>query len=273
MAKLRKPRIFIGSSEESYNVVRALAVNLGKEFEVVAWTQIFRLGQSFIDDLLETTGNVDFATFIFSGDDLIALKKEKLDCRVVRDNVVFEMGLFVGSIGKSRCFIVKPKDKNIIFPTDIVGITYTDYDEERSDENLVSALLASSDKIHNIKNNLGLLEHIHVKKETNQNSIVNYRDYPLKPYDIEILCVCISNNYPSKLGLTMKEIHNKLNGHINETTSLISIEKLCRSGLIDKSISMREARNFNDTYEEEVYVFSTTESGISAVIKNEDMVI
>src|SRR5688572_13296546 len=98
----RKPRIFIGSSVESLTIADAINENLDHNFEVTIWRNgTFDLSNNTIDSLIKKASTVDFAIFIFSPDDLIIIRNEEK--RIVRDNVVFELGLFIGTIGKERC--------------------------------------------------------------------------------------------------------------------------------------------------------------------------
>ncbi|MCV3263293.1 nucleotide-binding protein [Vibrio harveyi] len=136
---MRKPRVFIGSSVESLPIADAIAENLEFDAEVTIWRNgTFNLSSNALDDLISKAKSVDFSIFIFSPDDLTIMRsREKY---VVRDNVVFELGLFIGAIGKNRCFIVKPRGVDLHFPSDLLGITPTDFDAARSDEDLASSL-------------------------------------------------------------------------------------------------------------------------------------
>ena len=133
-----KPRLFIASSAESLNIAEAVNVNLDHEFEITIWKNgTFKLSSSTIDDLVEKSSTVDFALFIFAPDDIASIRSRQE--HVVRDNVIFEMGLFIGAIGKSRSFILKPRNQEMHLPTDLLGVTPADYDSNRSDGDLVSA--------------------------------------------------------------------------------------------------------------------------------------
>lgn len=135
----RKPRVFIGSSIESLPIADAINANLDHSCEVTIWRSgTFRLSSNSIDSLVEKAAAVDFAIFIFSPDDLIVMREKEE--KAVRDNVVFELGLFIGSIGKERCYIVKPRNVDLHLPTDLLGITPADYEPNRSDSNIESAL-------------------------------------------------------------------------------------------------------------------------------------
>jgi hypothetical protein len=59
----------------------------------------------------------------------------------VRDNVVFELGLFVGGIGRDRTFIVVPDNTpDLRLPSDLAGVTVGTYETSRTDKKLRAAL-------------------------------------------------------------------------------------------------------------------------------------
>ena len=47
--------------------------------------------------------------------------------RVPRDNVIFELGLLMGALGRERVFILKPRNVDIRIPSDLLGVTWLDY--------------------------------------------------------------------------------------------------------------------------------------------------
>ena len=122
----QKPRIFIASAVESLNVADAVNLNLDHDAEVTVWKHGFEISSDNISSLLDRARASDFAVFIFTPDDVSSIRRQEK--AVVRDNVLFELGLFVGSIGKDRCFIVKPRDADLHIPTDLLGLTPADYE-------------------------------------------------------------------------------------------------------------------------------------------------
>ena len=101
------------------------------------WNEgVFNLGQSTLDDLIRAVDSFDFAIFVFAPDDLTRIRKTEQPS--VRDNVVFELGLFMGRLGKQRCFwVVARGDKAPHIPTDLIGINTASFTPR---ENLRSAV-------------------------------------------------------------------------------------------------------------------------------------
>lgn len=142
-----RPRLFVASSIESLDVAYAIQENLDYQMEVTVWTQgIFDLSKSALDSLYGMARQVDAAAFVFSPhDEAFVRGKMKL---AVRDNVVFELGLFVGVLSPERCFILKPRSfSDLNFPSDLLGITPADYADDRQDGNMVAALGVACSRI------------------------------------------------------------------------------------------------------------------------------
>jgi hypothetical protein len=99
-----------------------------------------------MESLAEQPKKFDAALFVFTPDDVGILRGEPK--RVVRDNVIFELGLFVGALGRKQTFILLPRDiDNLHLPSDLAGITPLDYNHKREDGNLVAAVGPACNKI------------------------------------------------------------------------------------------------------------------------------
>jgi CRP/FNR family transcriptional regulator, cyclic AMP receptor protein len=85
----------------------------------------FRAGGIAFDSLAQVAGGADFAAFVISPDDtVLSRENEQL---APRDNVVFELGLFMGQLARERVFIVKEQHTDIKIPSDLLGITPVTY--------------------------------------------------------------------------------------------------------------------------------------------------
>src|SRR4051812_33238473 len=171
---MRKPRIFIGSAVESLYVADALNVNLDHDAEVTVWKNGFSLSQNTIDSLVLLASNVDFAIFIFTPDDIAKIKDQEK--HVTRDNVVFELGLFAGALGKERCFIVKPRNTDLHLPTDLLGLMPAEYEGNREDGNLEAAVNYPCALIKKEVLKLGLIsQNINIQKSSRRKIDFNYK--------------------------------------------------------------------------------------------------
>lgn len=143
------PRVFIGSSVKGKDIAYAIQQNLEHDAFCSVWTQgIFGLGQTTIDALLDTVLKNDFGVFVLSPEDILTMRQQTYSAP--RDNVVFELGLFMGRYGKDRAFMVKPRGndaKDFHIPTDLLGITPADYNPDHFAHNRVAALGTASDQI------------------------------------------------------------------------------------------------------------------------------
>jgi hypothetical protein len=258
---MRKPRLFIASSAESLNIAEAVNVNLDHEFEITIWTNgTFKLSSSTIDDLVEKSSTVDFALFIFAPDDIASIRSRQE--HVVRDNVIFEMGLFIGAIGKSRSFILKPRNQEMHLPTDLLGVNPADYDSNRSDGDLVSATNRACSLIKSEVERIGLIDHASLSES--RKIVANPVDYELSEVDLKFLAACLQSHTSDPVGLPYHRIANNFRS-VNDALLQISSIKLERMGLLSKSIETDE----QDGYD--YFSYSITELGIDILLKNESV--
>lgn len=151
---MTKPRVFIGSSVEGLNVAYAVQQNLLHDAEVTVWDQgIFELSKTTIESLSKALQESDFAVFVFSPDDLIKIRSTTSSA--IRDNVLFEFGLFIGRLGRERVYFLTPMTGDLHLPSDLLGITPGKYEESRSDGSMQAATGAACNQIRTQMRALG----------------------------------------------------------------------------------------------------------------------
>jgi len=143
----KKPKIFIGSSVESLRIARAIQENLTSDALCKIWDQgIFELSGNALDNLLKATLKCNYAIFVFQPDDLTKIRNKEY--KTVRDNLIFELGLFISRFGKERVFFLIPKDeKKLHLPTDLSGIEPGHYEIQEKEEDLLATLGPFCNKI------------------------------------------------------------------------------------------------------------------------------
>jgi hypothetical protein len=93
---------------------------------VILWTQgIFDPGANFLEALIKTLDTTDFAILVMTPDDVI-LSGDEVSL-APRDNVLFELGLFMGRLGRERCFFVHERDLKLKISSDLLGISAVKY--------------------------------------------------------------------------------------------------------------------------------------------------
>ena len=137
---MAKPKIFIASSVEGIKVAYTVQELLEYDAEATVWNQgIFQLSSNTLDDLIEVLPTTDFGIFVFTPDDVLKIRGE--ESQSIRDNVIFELGMFIGRLGKQRCFIVSPRTQDPFhIPTDLLGVKPATYAHDREDGKLAAAL-------------------------------------------------------------------------------------------------------------------------------------
>lgn len=151
---MKKPALFIGSSSEGLEIARKVMVQLSDVADVTLWTDgVFPPTQGFFQSLINALERFDFAVFVFTQDDRTYSRGN--DERSPRDNVTFELGLFMGRLGPARVFVVKSNEPLKIL-SDFSGVTMLTYDANRSDGNMKAALAVPCVPIRDAIRDLGL---------------------------------------------------------------------------------------------------------------------
>lgn len=124
-----KPRIFIGSSRESQAVAGALHTVLNGYglVDPHLWRNAFDAPDFTLEALEKEAEESDFAVFVCSPDDRTEKRGDM--SFVPRDNILFELGLFMGRLGRRRCYMVTPSETKVELPSDLLGVTRLTYIE------------------------------------------------------------------------------------------------------------------------------------------------
>jgi predicted nucleotide-binding protein len=142
-----RPRLFVGSSREGMQIAEAIQANLEHDMECTIWNQgAFGLSQTRIESLeQQLKNNSEFAVLVIHPDDVTESRGEK--AASPRDNVIFELGLFMGILGRSHTFMIRPHHADLKMPSDLAGITIATYDDQRSDGNFRGAVTSACAEI------------------------------------------------------------------------------------------------------------------------------
>ena len=142
-----KPKIFIGSSVEGLSIARGVQANLQREAEVTVWDQdVFKPSSYTMETLMERLEKSDCAVLVLSPDDIARSRKRQF--KVPRDNVIFELGLFMGRLTKERVFFLIPSNhKDFHLPSDLTGITPIEFEDDRTEPNWQAATAVACDKM------------------------------------------------------------------------------------------------------------------------------
>lgn len=153
-----KPRMFIASSTEHLDLAYAAQEGLEYDVEATVWNQgVFQLSRTTMASLVDVLDESEFGLFILAPDDITTIRANTR--QTVRDNVIFELGLFIGKLGADRCFLIVPHGgEDLHLPTDLLGLTPATFAPDRTDGNLVAALGPACNRIRKSIRKLGQLE-------------------------------------------------------------------------------------------------------------------
>jgi predicted nucleotide-binding protein len=127
------PSVFIGSSSAALDLARRLKAALGDAVRAEIWDENAiktNPDGSYTDgavmaNLFQTARLYDYAIMILRPDDTLKTVDEKgqpIDLSIPRDNVIFELGLFMGAIGGRRALAVVSHGATAVrLPSDLFG--------------------------------------------------------------------------------------------------------------------------------------------------------
>lgn len=115
------------NSERKWELMRLLDRTLVKAEAIVLHEQINR-GATILEKLERHAQEANFAVVLLTGDDEGRLRGDEDQPwrRRGRQNVIFELGIFIGLLGRSRVAVLK--DLDLENPSDMQGLVYIPFD-------------------------------------------------------------------------------------------------------------------------------------------------
>jgi predicted nucleotide-binding protein len=131
--------VFIGSSSAALPLSRKIKEKLESAGDIIAtvWDEKpLGRGGIVLDELLLYVNSFDFAVLVLSADDLTSRERDGEATPSPRDNVIFELGLFMGVRGRRRIFpvVAARSIEALKIPTDLSGYIVPGLDPDRGDD-------------------------------------------------------------------------------------------------------------------------------------------
>jgi predicted nucleotide-binding protein len=149
-----KIRVFIISSAEALEIARTIQNAFDHDpFSVVVWTDgVFRAAHYAIESLERMLDQSDVAIAVAEPDDITETRGERRGSP--RDNVIFELGFFMGRLGRHRALLVEPRGEEVKLPSDLAGINTITY-KYADGKDLARALAPACNRLREIIRELG----------------------------------------------------------------------------------------------------------------------
>jgi CRP/FNR family transcriptional regulator, cyclic AMP receptor protein len=119
-------RVLIFSSGEAVNVAREVQAAFDRDpLFIEVWPEVFRASHYTLEDLERKLDDTDFVIAIAQGDDKVESRNKEWPAP--RDNVIFELGLAMGKLGRHRAILMEPREETVKLPSDLAGVTTVTY--------------------------------------------------------------------------------------------------------------------------------------------------
>jgi CRP/FNR family transcriptional regulator, cyclic AMP receptor protein len=149
-----KARLFVISSKEALPIAREIQSILSHDLLVQVWTDgVFFASSYALEALEEAVEHSDFAIAIAQPDDTATSRG--VDSKVARDNVIFELGLFMGRLGRRRSILFQPSGQELKLPSDLQGLTAVSY-QTGAPKDLASLLGPACTQVRKLVQELGV---------------------------------------------------------------------------------------------------------------------
>lgn len=153
-----RPKLFIISSAEALDVANEISSGLQHDALPTVWTQgVFWVSGYPLEALERAVEQSDFAVAVAQFEDVVQTRGSAH--QAMRDNVLFELGMFMGHLGRHRTILVHPRLPNLVLPSDLQGITPAAYIPPVKPEELASRVGPVCTEIRQTIRRLGTRKH------------------------------------------------------------------------------------------------------------------
>lgn len=213
--------VFVGSSDPQRPLVTRLVKALETAVRPLPWWEAFPAGETTIGSLLSRTREVDLAVFVVTRDDLRwkahdSTKKSS----VVRDNVIFELGLFAGALGLERSIMFVDTALMPDRPKDLSGVTDVRWCSKDSPVSFDNGVAAIVTRAHDIFDDLGLGWWAIRFENDIRRGRATYGVFEIQSEGSQLI-VRYGNTYYSESNTTAKISHQQRSSWESRTVSLV----------------------------------------------------
>lgn len=124
----QNPKLFIISTVESLKIAQQIKLALDyDDIEVTIWNEsgVFDIGSYTLESLEKAVKESDFGLAVMQGDDIVNSRGNEY--AAPRDNIIFELGLFMGHLTRSRTLLALPRGEKVKIASDLQGLTPLEY--------------------------------------------------------------------------------------------------------------------------------------------------
>jgi predicted nucleotide-binding protein len=136
------------------DVAHEIQAQLEHDVLSTVWTDgLFLAGGYPLEILEKAVNDSDFAVAVAQPDDIVETRGARVP--TLRDNVLFELGLFMGRLTRYRTILVHPRASGLNLPSDLQGLTLVSYQDGPPGE-LPARLGPACHQIRKIVKSLGV---------------------------------------------------------------------------------------------------------------------
>jgi hypoxanthine phosphoribosyltransferase len=134
-------------------VARAIQVQLERDGDNVLWADgVFSPTDYALESLERQLELADCGVFVVTPDDVTRSRGRQR--KTPRDNVILELGLFVGRLGRRRAVLVLPRNADLKLPSDLFGINNVTYEYPQDSTMLIAAVAPACTHIRELLSRL-----------------------------------------------------------------------------------------------------------------------